>query len=164
MIDTSSKVLCLESQRYTTIIITLKNCLFLLSLCSIRNVVYRSEHINNNLNPYWEPFQLTLEELCYADLDWPLRITVCDWDGVAATRRLGYFETTLKGLHQQIAVRGNADRERAFDLDTEDKGTNLGLICVVACELQSYEGEEILIEQTMKNSLTSSNTKGAIPS
>jgi len=121
------------------------------------NVVYRSEHINNNLNPYWEPFQLTLEELCYGDLDWPLRITVCDWNGVASTRRLGYFETTLKGLHQQISFRGNADRERAFDLDTEDKGTNLGLICVVACQLQSYEGEEILIEQNMKDSLTSTS-------
>lgn len=42
--------------------------------------VYRSERIDDNLNPFFSQHTMTLEALCYCNLDWPLRITILDWE------------------------------------------------------------------------------------
>lgn len=100
-----------------------------------RDCVYRSEHIYNHLNPYWKPFSIGLEELCYCDVTWPLRITVKDWQSGGRHRIIGEFETTLQTLQEHRAIRGNADRETAFELFKEDHLTSLGLIVVVQAEV-----------------------------
>lgn len=38
------------------------------------STVYKSEYINNNLNPTWKPFQVKLQLLCNGDYNRPLRI------------------------------------------------------------------------------------------
>lgn len=99
------------------------------------DVVYRSEHIFDHLNPFWKPFTLSMEQLCFCDPDWPLRITGFDWQRTGRHREIGHFETTLKGLQDNIAVRGNADRELAFEIMHEDQITSMGLIVVLQADI-----------------------------
>lgn len=130
--------------------------------------VYRSEHIFNHLNPYWKPFSIGLEEvrmirgwqmrlrpfgtdcdersfscfalqLCHCDLDWPIRVTVMDWERNGKHRPIGQIETTPRGLQERLAVRGNADRVNAFDIVHDDQITSMGLICVLKVELHLQE-------------------------
>lgn len=53
------------------------------------NTVYRSETITDNLNPMFKPKTLSLEELCYCDLDCPLRISIFDWEKNAKHKLIG---------------------------------------------------------------------------
>jgi len=113
-----------------------------------RICAYRSEVILDHLNPYWKPFTLGLEELCYANLNHPLRITVYDHEENGKHRLIGSCETTVPLLQQHISQRGNADRELAYKLfkEQEDlrRSTNRdpkvrGLIVVLQAEMHSVE-------------------------
>ena len=99
------------------------------------NVVYRSEHIENNLNPYWKPTYIDLEELCYAKLDWPLKVSIYDHNDNGKHRMIGEFETTISQLQDRVGIKGNADREQAIPLGLEDKYKTYGLLCVLKADL-----------------------------
>jgi hypothetical protein len=77
-----------------------------------------------------------MQELCYGDLTWPLRVTVKDFQQGGKHRVLGEFETNFRSLTEHVAVRGNADRENAFELFKEDQLTSLGLVIVIKAELK----------------------------
>lgn len=51
--------------------------------------VYRSEKIDDNLNPFFNEHMMSLEELCYCDLDWPLRISIFDWEKSGKHKLIG---------------------------------------------------------------------------
>lgn len=99
------------------------------------NTIYRSPKILNNLNPLFNPHDISLEELCYCDLEWPLRITILDWEADGKHRTIGMFETTVKNLQERISVRGNADRENAFVLTKENHDTKRGLIVILKAQV-----------------------------
>ena len=105
------------------------------------NVVYRSEYIENNLNPYWRPTTIGLEELCYGNLDWPLKIAFFDYNDNGVHRKIGEFLTTIADLQSHIAIKGNADREKTKSITKEGKtGTDgqekvYGLVCVLVASL-----------------------------
>jgi hypothetical protein len=99
------------------------------------NTVYRSEHIDNNLNPYWDPARIGLEELCYGKLDWPLKVSVFDHEKNGKHRLIGEFETTIDDMQSRKAIRGNADREQAILLSVEGKYKTYGLLCVLKADL-----------------------------
>lgn len=104
----------------------------------IRNVVYRSEHVENHLNPYWTPLTLGLEKICFCDLDWPIKITIKDHQHNGEHRVIGNFETTTRELLERVAIRGNADRETAFEIFGETSASTQitrGLIVVTVAEL-----------------------------
>ena len=102
------------------------------------NVVYRSKYIDDNLNPYWESFELSMEELCYGKLDWPLKITIWDHNENGKHVKIGEVaETNITSLQDQIAVKGNADREKAIPITRPDKNyKTYGLICILQAELR----------------------------
>jgi hypothetical protein len=86
-----------------------------------------------------------LEELCYGDLECPLKITVYDHEGSGKHRKIGGFETTVQNLIDRVSIRGNADRQRGFKIFKEDVEThnrsldetrNRGLVVVLNAELQ----------------------------
>jgi Ca2+-dependent lipid-binding protein len=104
------------------------------------NVVYRSKPIHNNLNPYWAPISIGIEELCYGNLDWPLRISVYDYESSGKHRLIGEFETSVPDLQSRKAVKGNADREQAIALGLEEKFKTYGLLCVLKADVS----EEVL--------------------
>eukprot|EP00542_Grammatophora_oceanica_P000374 CAMPEP_0194058144 /NCGR_PEP_ID=MMETSP0009_2-20130614/65318_1 /TAXON_ID=210454 /ORGANISM="Grammatophora oceanica, Strain CCMP 410" /LENGTH=258 /DNA_ID=CAMNT_0038708153 /DNA_START=77 /DNA_END=850 /DNA_ORIENTATION=- len=79
-------------------------------------VAYRSETIMDNLNPYWKEGSLSLEALCYGDLEWPLKISVWDWQSKGRHRVIGEVETTIQDIVDHVTQRGNADREGALKL------------------------------------------------
>lgn len=120
-----------------------------------RNVVYRSKHINDHLNPYWDKFSIGLEELCYCDTSWPLKLSVFDFQENGKHRVIGEYETTLELLRQQIAVKGNADRERALEILGESKsnpGTwkTRGLIVVLKVNIERETPAEQKIDRQEK--------------
>ena len=98
------------------------------------NVVYRSESIEDHLNPFWEPFQIGLEEVCDGDLDARLRVAVFD-NKKGAHRLIGSFEASLNQIMERIGIKGNADRDMAFELGNESSTDNFGLLCVLTCEI-----------------------------
>ena len=104
------------------------------------NVVYRSEHIDNNLNPYWKDCKISLEELCYAKLDWPLKISVLDHNENGKHQVIGEFETTIQELQDRISIKGNADREQAIPLGVEGKFKTYGLLCVLRANIIEPSG------------------------
>lgn len=104
------------------------------------DVVYRSEHIKNHLNPFWNEWEISLEELCNGDLNHPLEIKVFDHNRNGRHDEIGRCETTLAHMVEYIAVQGNADRINALELYQEGDPTDVrGLICVLVAkvELQS---------------------------
>jgi C2 domain len=115
----------------------------LLSLpCSVdRNSVYRSKHITDHLNPFWDNFTLNLEELCYGDLSWPIKITIFDHNDRRKHKEIGSCESTIQEMTQRISIRGNADRERAFEIMKEGKTKTRGLIVVLQAEVQLEGGD-----------------------
>ena len=108
-----------------------------------RNTIFRSQYILNHLNPLWDEFTLSLEELCYGDLNWPIKFTVYDYNNNGVHKEIGEFETTIQEMAQRVAIRGNADRTVAFELLKEDNDTNFaktrGLVVVLKTEIQLHE-------------------------
>jgi hypothetical protein len=98
-------------------------------------VVYRSEYIANNLNPYWSPTTIGLEELCYGKLDWPLKIAVYDHNKSGVHVKIGEFETTIGELQNRVAVKGNADRDQAIAVGLEGRFKRYGHVCVLQADL-----------------------------
>lgn len=92
---------------------------------------YRTEHVHDNLNPVFKSFELSLEDLCYADDDWPLRIVVYDWQKNGKHRMLGMAQTSLNDLLEKKSKGGNADRSSALSVTIEGTETSIGLIVVL---------------------------------
>lgn len=108
-----------------------------------RNTVFRSQYISDHLNPLWDEFTLSLEELCYGDVNWPMKVTVYDYNRNGVHKEIGVFETTIHELSQRVAERGNADREVAFEIVKDDTDNNTaktrGFIVVLKTEIQFHE-------------------------
>ena len=103
------------------------------------NVVYRSEVVDDHLNPFWKAIEIGLEELCDGDLDARLRVGVFDSrDG--GHEPIGSFEASLQQISETVGIKGNADREKAFELGQEQCMDTFGLICVLVCDI-TYEDD-----------------------
>ena len=93
--------------------------------------IYRSNHIKDSLNPYWDAFYVDAEMLCNLDLDWPLRIVVLDHDKKSRHKEVGSVEVTPSAMMRQKSADGNnADRDNAFQLNN-----GAGRICVLAADI-----------------------------
>ena len=96
---------------------------------------YRTEYVLDNLNPVFKEFDLSVENLCYCDENWLLRLIVCDWQKSGKHRTLGYCYTSLKDLREKVAKGGNADRTSAMPISIEGASTTIGLIVVLKAEV-----------------------------
>lgn len=106
-----------------------------------RNSVYRSNYIQDHLNPYWDEFTIGLEELCYCDLDWPLKVSVYDWEKSGKHRLIGDFEVTAQTMIENVITNGNADWEQGFGLILGEKAKFKGLINILKAELTLEENK-----------------------
>jgi len=101
------------------------------------NVVYRSKYIEDDLNPYWEKHEISLEDLCYCDLEWPLRFSLYDWQKNGKHRKIGQIETDIGTLQRHISQLGNADRDTALRLSKETNSEKTkGLLIVLQCKVE----------------------------
>ena len=99
----------------------------------IWQVVYRSKHIDNNLNPKWEPVSLDMNELCGGDETKTIMITVKDWQKNGKHSPMGFFETSVSGLlsaqtHSGTGDANTIDTTKAFKIAR--KGKSFGHIAV----------------------------------
>ena len=92
--------------------------------------VYRSEHIPDIVNPYWQPFCLDMEKLCHGDEEKKLRITVMDYEKRSSDRFIGEFITSVGWLKKSVSKHGNAGREEAFVVQDGNQD-QVGLIVVL---------------------------------
>eukprot|EP00581_Thalassiosira_minuscula_P006413 CAMPEP_0183736014 /NCGR_PEP_ID=MMETSP0737-20130205/48241_1 /TAXON_ID=385413 /ORGANISM="Thalassiosira miniscula, Strain CCMP1093" /LENGTH=337 /DNA_ID=CAMNT_0025969913 /DNA_START=32 /DNA_END=1045 /DNA_ORIENTATION=+ len=103
-------------------------------------VVYRSEHIPNIINPYWQPFRLDLETFCHGNLDCELKITVLDYERTSKDRWLGENVVTPALLMQCMEIpHGNACRTDAISIlnnEDPDNVKEIGLIVVLKAEIR----------------------------
>lgn len=98
----------------------------------------------DHLNPMWEEFTLSLEELCYCDLNWPIKVTVYDYNHSGKHIEIGMFETCITEMTRRISKRGNADRDMAYELvapssvrtTSNESNITRGLIVILQCVLQ----------------------------
>lgn len=60
--------------------------------------VFKSETIDNNLNPNWRPFDLPVQQLCNGDYKRPLHLQVFDEDNSGRSQLIGQVTTTLEEL------------------------------------------------------------------
>jgi len=63
-------------------------------------IVYRSEVIQNSLNPSWSPVELDTRRLCNSDFQRTLRVDVYDEDSDGSHDVIGSFTTSLERLLQ----------------------------------------------------------------
>ena len=61
-------------------------------------IVHRTEHINNNLNPVWKKFVISIRALCNGDLDRNLRFECLDYNNSGNHSPIGDFYTTARQL------------------------------------------------------------------
>jgi hypothetical protein len=100
--------------------------------------VYRSEHVNNDLNPKWEPVSVDVNKLCEGDLDKAILIQVWDWDKSGNHTPMGSIETTVNAMIRAVTpgAGGNpkhVDTKNAFTL--KRNGKDFGLILVIAASV-----------------------------
>ena len=93
--------------------------------------VYRSKHIDNDLNPQWEEIDISLNKLCNGDQSAPILISVYDFEKSGKHKTMGSFETSVKALVQSVVPAGTAksvDTSKAYSLFV--KGKSYGQVVV----------------------------------
>ena len=97
------------------------------------SLCYRSKHIDNHVNPTWNPVQIDLAILCGGDLTRRIKIVVYDWEESGAHRLIGAIYTNPFTLLENVCTRGNGDIEKAMKLfkDEEIQGSLVVLKCKV---------------------------------
>ena len=104
--------------------------------------VYRSKHVDNDLNPKWPSCSIDLDRLVESEdnLDWPILISCWDWVKNGKHLYMGSFETSVAGLIQAQASGGSGDAasvdtRKAFTL--RHKGKEFGKIVVTTAKLDA---------------------------
>jgi hypothetical protein len=100
--------------------------------------VYRSQHINNDLNPKFEPVSIGLNELCEGDKNKPIKVIMWDWEKSGKHTPMGSFETTVNGLMNAVTDSGTGDvksisTQNAFHLIRKKK--DFGMVVVTAATI-----------------------------
>lgn len=67
--------------------------------------VHQTEEIQNNLNPTWKPFRLTLQQLCNGDKHRQLLIECLDYNSNGKHKLIGSVKTTFNQLQENCQVR-----------------------------------------------------------
>eukprot|EP00588_Corethron_pennatum_P031970 CAMPEP_0194345622 /NCGR_PEP_ID=MMETSP0171-20130528/104963_1 /TAXON_ID=218684 /ORGANISM="Corethron pennatum, Strain L29A3" /LENGTH=583 /DNA_ID=CAMNT_0039112639 /DNA_START=77 /DNA_END=1825 /DNA_ORIENTATION=+ len=104
---------------------------------TIWDVVYRSERVDNDLNPWWERASVSVSALCQGNLMQPVKISVYDYNRGGDHKLMGWVDTSLDGI-LAAAAQGNR-----FKLENNYKkgeievvravlGTSVGLVGLVA--------------------------------
>jgi len=101
-------------------------------------VVHRTEVIKRNLKPEWQPFTLTISELCNADHNRPIKISVEDWNMNGSHAHIGEIVTTVAEL---VEYGLNASRISPhiipfLNQKKKSKKKNSGFLHLETCKLE----------------------------
>lgn len=64
------------------------------------SVVWKSNHIDSNLNPCWPEVRIPMALLCNGDIDRPLKIEIYDYEKSNKHVFMGQVETSVRSLLQ----------------------------------------------------------------
>ena len=106
-------------------------------------VVYRSEVIDNNLNPKWKGASLSVGDICGGDKDQPLLVSLFDYQKNGKHNSMGFFETSVNALikakvHPGTGDPKSIDTSKGFQL--KKKGMLFGTIVVTEASIQGTTG------------------------
>ena len=113
--------------------------------------VYRSNHLQNTLNPDWEMSVIDLSTLCGGDLDLPIKVEVYDFESSGKHKPMGSVEMSVKGM-QSAAASGTP-------VTLLQKGKDVGSFHVVRAEVSGIEG----ITEQMAATSVAAKTPAATP-
>uniref|UniRef100_A0A8C4UCL4 Copine-3 n=4 Tax=Neognathae TaxID=8825 RepID=A0A8C4UCL4_FALTI len=99
-------------------------------------MVHRTEVIKNNLNPVWRPFKISLNSLCYSDMDKSIKVECYDYDNDGSHDLIGSFQTTMSKLKE--ATRSSPVEFECINEKKRQKKKsykNSGIVSVKHCEI-----------------------------
>jgi hypothetical protein len=103
---------------------------------------YQSEHVDDNLNPQWQPATLALQPLCNCDLDKPIRLSFFDWEEDGRHNPMGHVVTTVNRLLYSQATRKGEEWDLSKALITRsDEGEEFGKIVIVNVSIDPTAGK-----------------------
>jgi hypothetical protein len=108
-------------------------------LCSVKEPngdvawqpVYRSEQVENNLNPRWKEARIHLDSICGGDMRKPIRISLFDWEEGEKHNPMGFFDTTVDEL---LSAAG--DPAKSFT--AMDGGSDYGKLLVLHADVGTF--------------------------
>jgi len=100
-------------------------------------LVYRSKHIQNNLNPRWDPVTIDLDRLCNGDKDKAVRISVFDHEKSGKHVFMGSVTTSVNSLiaaktHAGTGDLKSIDTSRALQLKKKSKASGQLVVAAAA--------------------------------
>ncbi|XP_074917448.1 copine-6 [Chelonoidis abingdonii] len=100
-------------------------------------LVMRTEVINNNLSPSWEPFRISLHSLCSCDPDKTIRCVVYDYNSSGKHDYIGEFMTTFREM-QEVSSGKEMEFECINPKYQEKKKhyTNSGTVVLTQCKVE----------------------------
>jgi hypothetical protein len=101
--------------------------------------VFRSDVVQDNLNPEWKTAIVPISTVCGGDLDLPIRVTVYDYESKGDHVLMGQFDTTINAM-LAASTNGTDDMAKAFDM--KKKNTKTGAVMVVKGELYGVPTEQ----------------------
>ena len=129
-------------------------------------VVWRNEHIKNNVNPKFPQAKIPMAQLCNGDIDRPLRIGVFDFESSGKHQTMGHVETSVRGM---LEARGGElaviEPEKKKDRGYVNSGTLTAVNATVEqhATLQEYIMGGMEISMMMAIDFTGSNGDPATP-
>ena len=84
--------------------------------------VYETEHVNNNLNPRWNPIKMSMQQLCNGDRDRPLVIECFDYNGSGRHKLIGLVRVSANQLFELNEKRAPAILTRPGKHATKCRG------------------------------------------
>ncbi|KAM9235400.1 copine-3 isoform 1-T2 [Leptosomus discolor] len=99
-------------------------------------MVHRTEVIKNNLNPVWRPFKISLNSLCYSDMDKSIKVECYDYDSDGSHDLIGSFQTTMSKL-KEASLSSPVEFECINEKKRQKKKNykNSGIVSVKHCEI-----------------------------
>ncbi|XP_061569265.1 copine-3-like [Cololabis saira] len=99
-------------------------------------LAHRTEAVNNNLNPTWRPFRISVRALCGGDVENPIKVDCYDRRVNGSHALIGSFQATLSemllGTHISPAefefVNPNKLKKKNYK--------NSGVICIKHCKME----------------------------
>ncbi|XP_034416657.1 copine-3-like isoform X1 [Cyclopterus lumpus] len=95
----------------------------------------RTEVVNNNLNPLWRPFRISLRSLCGGDVERPIKVDCYDHHVSGSHDLIGSFKATLAEMQMGTHV-SPAEFECIIPKKLKKKNyKNSGVICIKNCQV-----------------------------
>lgn len=101
--------------------------------------VHRTPHIDNTLNPKWNPFAISLQKLCGNNYDLKLKMRCFDYDSDGGHDLIGEFYTTMKEMTSQDKLQWDCINPKKQKKKKSYKNSGVILLnSIKVCKISSF--------------------------